>query len=147
MKILIVSPGKPHTTEYRAAITEYEVRLSSVLPIAWEFPKVGTVEEEGASILKRIGDRDFVVLLDERGKDVSSEQFAEFLSAREVDRTKQLVFVIGGAYGVSEAVRARANMTMRLSPMVFPHQLVRLILVEQLYRAQSIRTGGKYHHG
>lgn len=146
MKILIISPGKAHAPEYRDSIAEYEKRLSPVLPIVWDFPKVGDVDSESAAILKRIEPSDYVMLLDQRGKDTSSEQLATRLDQLELDSHKRLVFVIGGAYGVSDEVKARASMTMRLSTMVFPHMLVRLILVEQLYRAQSIRTGGKYHH-
>lgn len=146
MKILIISPGKAHAPEYRDAIAEYEKRLSATLPIAWDFPKVGDIETESATVLKRIEPTDYVILLDERGRDCSSEQLAETLDRLEQDGTKRLVFIIGGAYGVSDEVRARANTTIRLSAMVFPHMLVRLILAEQLYRAQSIRTGGKYHH-
>jgi 23S rRNA (pseudouridine1915-N3)-methyltransferase len=146
MKILIISPGKAHAPEYRDAIAEYEKRLLTTLPITWDFPKVGDVDGEGAAILKRLDQSDHVILLDERGKDVSSEQLADTLDRLELDGTKRLVFIIGGAYGVSDEVRARANSVIRLSAMVFPHMLVRLVLIEQVYRAQSIRTGGKYHH-
>lgn len=146
MKILIISPGKAHAPEYRDAIAEFEKRLSIALPITWDFPKVGDTAAESAVVLKRIDPTDYVVLLDERGKDLSSEQFAATLDRLEQEGAKRLVFIIGGAYGVNDEVRERANFVLRLSTMVFPHQLVRLVLTEQLYRAHSIRTGGKYHH-
>ncbi len=146
MKILIVSPGKAHSPELRDAIAEYEMRLRTALPIEWAFPSAGTKESEGEAILKLIRPDDLVMLLDEKGKEVSSSGLAELLEASLNEGTKRMVFVIGGAFGVAESVKERANRTVRLSALVFPHMLVRLILVEQLYRAWSIRTGGKYHH-
>ncbi len=146
MKTLIISPGKAHSVELRDAIAEYEKRLAPVLPIEWVFPSIGTKESEGDSILKLIKPEDVVVLLDERGKATDSPGFASLVDAYLNEGTKRLVFIIGGAFGVSEAVAARATRTLSLSGMVFPHMIVRLVLVEQLYRAWSIRTGGKYHH-
>lgn len=146
MKLLIISPGKSHAHEYLDAIQEYEKRLRPVLPIEWIFPSVGTKDQEGEAILKRIEPGDVVVLLDEQGKDIDSPGLAEFLETNLSAGTKRLVFIIGGAFGVSDAVKKRANKTIRLSSLVFPHMLVRLILTEQLYRAWSIRSGGKYHH-
>lgn len=147
MKTLIISPGKQHAPEYRAAIAEYEKRLQHAMPIEWHFPSVGTKESEGEAILRRIQPTDVVVLLDEQGKEIDSPQLADLIDTNLSTGTKQLVFIIGGAFGVSDAVRIRAQHTIRLSRMVFPHMLVRLILAEQLYRAWSIRSGGKYHHG
>lgn len=146
MKLLIISPGKPHAFEYRDAIAEYEKRLSSALPVEWAFPTVGTKDSEGEAVLKLIQPTDAVILLDERGKDIDSPGLANLLDTYLNESTKRLVFVIGGAFGVSEEVQNRANKTIRLSSLVFPHMLARLILTEQLYRAESIRTGGKYHH-
>lgn len=146
MKVLIISPGKAHSAELKEAIQEYETRLRAALPIEWAFPSVGEKEAEGEAILRQIKPEDVVILLDERGKEIDSPGLAQLLEANLNEGTKRLVFVIGGAFGVSEAVAARANKTLSLSKLVFPHMLVRLILVEQLYRAWSIRTGGKYHH-
>jgi 23S rRNA (pseudouridine1915-N3)-methyltransferase len=86
------------------------------------------------------------VLLDERGKDVGTPEFAKLIDTQMQAGTKRLVFVIGGAFGISDAMAGRADFTLRLSSLTYPHMLVRLILVEQLYRAQSILQGGKYHH-
>ncbi len=146
MRILIISPGKNHDAELKGAIVEYEKRLSSALPIEWSFPSIGTKEEEGVAILKQIKPEDVVILLDERGREIDSPGLAQLLDKNLNESTKRLVFIIGGAFGVSEEVQARANQTLSLSKLVFPHMLARLMLVEQLYRAWSIRTGGKYHH-
>jgi 23S rRNA (pseudouridine1915-N3)-methyltransferase len=146
MKILIVSPGKQHDAALKDAITEYEIRLRASLPIEWAFPAAGARESEGVSILKQIKDEDIAVLLDEGGKAIDSPGLARLLDDNLSQGTKRIAFIIGGAYGVSDDVRRRANHTFSLSSLVFPHMLVRLILVEQLYRAWSIRSGGKYHH-
>ncbi len=146
MKLLIISPGKAHAPEFRDAIAEYEKRLSTVLPMEWVFPTPSDKETEGAAILKLVKPEDAVILFDERGKDVESPALASMLDAYLNEGTKRLVLVIGGAFGVSEAVQARADRTLKLSSLVFPHMLVRLIVAEQLYRAWSIRSGGKYHH-
>jgi 23S rRNA (pseudouridine1915-N3)-methyltransferase len=145
MKILIISPGKPHDSTVADAIAQYEVRMRA-WSVEWSLPSASDVEKEGAAILKQLKDGDWVVLLDERGKSVDSPGFAMLVDARVQSGTKRLVFIIGGAFGVNEAVATRADMTLALSSLVFPHMLVRLILVEQLYRAQTILTGGKYHH-
>ena len=146
MRVLVISPGKAHSLELRNAIGEYETRLQNALPIEWSFPTPSSKEQEGIAILKLIKQDDYVVLLDERGKDVDSPALATLLDIRLNEGTKRLVFVIGGAFGVSKEVTERAQVALKLSSLVFPHMLVRLILVEQLYRAWSIRTGGKYHH-
>lgn len=146
MKLLIISPGKAHAPEYRDAIETYEMRLQNALPIEWAFPSIGTKESEGEAILKLLKPDDVVILLDERGRDIDSPGLADLIDTNLTSGTKRLVFIIGGAFGVADAVMERAHKTLRLSALVFPHMLVRLILVEQLYRAWSIRTGGKYHH-
>jgi len=146
MKLLIVSPGKPHSAELVDAIRTYETRLRSALLVEWAFPAAGSKDTEGAAILKFLKQDDYVVLLDERGKEIDSPGLAAILEKKLTSGTKRLVFVIGGAFGVSDAVTERADTVISLSKLVFPHMLVRLLLVEQLYRAWSIRTGGKYHH-
>ena len=103
-------------------------------------------KKEGDIILDWIGKEDYLVVLDERGKQLSSEGLANFIQARANTRTKQLVFLIGGAFGIDDAVIKRADFTWSLSPLVFPHQLVRLILAEQVYRACTILKNEKYHH-
>ena len=100
-------------------------------------------QEESERLLSRIKDSDFTILLDERGKNLSSPELSDLISNHI---NKHIVFIIGGAYGVTDEMRQRANVTWSLSNLVFPHQLVRLILAEQLYRAQEIAKGSRYHH-
>lgn len=103
-------------------------------------------KKETESVFKRVGEKDFLVLLDEKGKELTSSGFADVLSHHQNISTKNLVFLIGGAYGFSEQVYKRANMKIALSKMTFPHQLVRVIFLEQIYRAFTILKGEKYHH-
>ncbi len=103
--------------------------------------------EEGKIILKALSDRDYVVLLDERGKELDSIQFAEFIERKLQESMKSIVFVIGGAYGFSPDVYKRGNMQLSLSRMTFSHQMIPLFFTEQLYRAFTIIRGAPYHHG
>jgi 23S rRNA (pseudouridine1915-N3)-methyltransferase len=105
-----------------------------------------TKRAEGERILKTLGTQDHVVVLDERGRGFSSTAFAGHVQALEDRGVRQLAFVIGGAFGLSETVRERANLLLSLSSMTFPHQLVRVLFAEQLYRALSIMRGKNYHH-
>lgn len=146
MKILIISPGKGHDSTVAEGVNEYEKRLSKTLPIEWAMPKPNDKDAEGEAILKLLKDGDYVVLLDERGRDIDTPGFASLLDRQLQGGTKRFVCVIGGAFGVSAGVAKRADLTIRLSSLVFPHMLARLILAEQLYRAHSILQGGKYHH-
>jgi 23S rRNA (pseudouridine1915-N3)-methyltransferase len=102
--------------------------------------------QEGKIIIEKLKKEDYLVALDEYGKEMSSEQLSGFLQSRGNDSVKQLIFLIGGAFGLDEAVMKRANHRWSLSKLTFPHQLVRLILSEQLYRACSIGKNEKYHH-
>jgi 23S rRNA (pseudouridine1915-N3)-methyltransferase len=108
--------------------------------------EAGLKKKEGEVLLGMLDKDDYLVALDERGKQLSSEGLAEFIMKRTNESTKNLVFLIGGAYGIDEAVMQRANYKWSLSQLVFPHQLVRLILAEQVYRACSINRNEKYHH-
>lgn len=147
MKVLVISPGKAHDPAFADAIAEYQKRLGKRLAVAWLIPASGTKESEAAAILAPLKPDDAVVLLDERGKELATAHFAKLLAGHLQTGTKRLVFIIGGAYGVAGAVRERADIVLKLSALTYPHMLVRLILVEQLYRAVSIIDGGKYHHG
>ena len=101
---------------------------------------------EGVRILQAIGKDDFAVLLDERGKELRTGEFAEWIGKREMIPGKRLVFVIGGPWGFSGEVYNSAGFTLSLSKMTFPHQMVRLLFMEQLYRAFTIIRGEPYHH-
>lgn len=145
MNILIISPGKAHDHTVAEGISEYEKRLKQ-FAVEWAHPKASDKDTESAAILKLLKDGDYAVLLDERGRDIDTPGFAKLIDAQMQAGTKRLVFIIGGAFGVNESVIGRAQATIKVSSLVFPHMLVRLVLVEQLYRSSSILSGGKYHH-
>jgi 23S rRNA (pseudouridine1915-N3)-methyltransferase len=156
MKLIFRAIGKPHEPFVKEGVELFSKRIGNYYPAEWSIipmPKnAGNMEEkelkkkEGEMILQTLLKDDYVVLLDERGKQLSSEGFAQFIQARANESVKNVVFIIGGAYGVSEDVMTRANYKWSLSQLVFPHQLVRLILTEQVYRACSIIRNEKYHH-
>lgn len=147
MKLLILSVGKERDELTQGVVKHFELRLLRYVPVEWlHIDHQGTKEKEGKKILSLLKKEDYVVLLDERGRNMKSEELAELIENRMVDSIKRMVFVIGGAYGVSDAVHARANYTWKLSSLVFPHMLVRIILIEQLYRSMTILRGEKYHH-
>ena len=104
------------------------------------------MSREAASLLDAVRSSDVVVLLDERGKEKSSREFAQFLQGEMNAGRKRIVFIVGGAYGVSDEVRSRASTSLRLSAMTLTHDMVRLLFIEQLYRAHTILAGEKYHH-
>jgi len=102
-------------------------------------------QEESQRLLARIKDDDFVILLDERGTIFDSVAISRLLTT-QLEQSQNIVIIIGGAYGVDTELQTRANSVWSLSKLVFPHQLVRLILTEQVYRIQEIARGGQYHH-
>ena len=104
------------------------------------------VEKEADLILKQLESNDEIILLDEKGKQFTSVGFSEFISKKMLSSVKRTVFVVGGPYGFSERVYNRANSMVSLSAMTFSHQMIRLIFVEQLYRAMTILKGEPYHH-
>lgn len=146
MKFLIISPGKNHDPLLKDSIEDFSGRVSRYYPLEWRLFPADTLIKEGEKILASIESSDVVVLLDEKGKSVSSKGLADFLEKKLNESVKRIVFIIGGAYGVPEEVRVRAQVTFSLSALVFPHQIVRLIVSEQLYRACTILRGEKYHH-
>ncbi len=147
MKLLFISIGKKHDPALAESINDFTSRISHYTSVEWKLISSSeSVEAEGKSILNALDERDFVVLLDEKGKEIDSEGLAKLLDARLNASTHRISFIIGGAYGVNESVRARSNSTIALSKLTFPHQLVRLILAEQVYRAFTILKGEKYHH-
>jgi 23S rRNA (pseudouridine1915-N3)-methyltransferase len=151
-KVRIISVGKPHDAKFKVAIEDYQQRLRplklewKILPPKTEATLADTVASETHSILQTLKPAEYVFLLDERGATMTSELFSSTL-ATALATYKDVSFVIGGAYGVSDQLRDRANTVLAFGPMVMPHQLVRLVLTEQLYRAVSIAAGTKYHHG
>ncbi len=156
MKLIFRAVGKAHEPFVKEGVDMFTKRISNYFPVEWHIipmPKnAGGLNEtelkkkEGELILQSFTKDDQVVLLDERGKQMTSEGVAQFIQQRANESTKNLVFLIGGAYGVSNEIMQRANFKWSLSQLVFPHQLVRLILTEQVYRACSIIKNEKYHH-
>jgi 23S rRNA (pseudouridine1915-N3)-methyltransferase len=156
MKLHFWSVGKTHETFVKEGVESFTKRINRYYPADWNLipmPKnAGMLSEmdlkkrEGEMILGFLQEEDYLVLLDEKGKAISSMELAGFLQTRANESARNIVFLIGGAYGVSDAVKKRANFTLSLSRMVFPHQLVRLMIAEQVYRACTIIRNEKYHH-
>ena len=149
LKIIVI--GKKHESWVIEGINRYQKRLKRPFDVEWVLlshsARDGVVarQDESGRILSRLNANDYMVLLDERGKMVDSVALSALLT-HELEASRQVTLIIGGAYGVDETVRSRADFIWSLSPLVFPHQLVRLILTEQLYRAQEIAAGNPYHH-
>lgn len=156
MKIQLWSVGKAHEGFVKEGIEMFTKRINSYYPAQWFIipaPKnAGMMSEmdlkkkEAEVLLDLLKKDDYLVLLDEKGKELTSEGLAAFIQTRANESHKNIVFLIGGAFGVSDEVLRRAQFTWSLSKLVFPHQLVRLMLAEQLYRACSIIRNEKYHH-
>lgn len=149
--ITILCVGKKHEQLFAAAIAHYEQRLAPFSRIKWQilapsgFDGQRARDDESNRIVARLSPDDVVILLDEKGRDFTSQDLATYIErARTSSRT--IVCIIGGAYGVNDAVRQRANHCLAFGSSVFPHQLVRVMLLEQLYRAHSLLAGSKYHH-
>jgi 23S rRNA (pseudouridine1915-N3)-methyltransferase len=151
MATKILAVGKKHEGWIADGVERFESRLKKPFNSEWILIPHSALaddrvrEEESERILLRLTDRDFVILLDERGDEVDSAQLATLLD-KTFTAGRTVTFVIGGAYGVDDRLHQRADFVWSLSPLVFPHQLVRLILTEQLYRAQQITAGHPYHH-
>ena len=149
--ITLVSIGKKHEDWVKTGIERYEKRLKPPFNVEWvilphsQRDGLEARQEESSKILSQLKPQDFVVLLDETGKMFDSPALSMLCEARFLS-AEHLIIVIGGAYGVSEEMMKRANIVWSLSKLVFPHQLVRLIVIEQLYRAQEIARGSGYHH-
>ena len=156
MKILLLVTGKTNQAFVQAGINEFCSRLKHYIPFEIEvIPDLKNTknlsfeqqkERESELILKQIQSGDYVVLLDEHGTEFTSLKFAEYLEKKKQTVAKRLVFIIGGAYGFSPKVYAIAQEKIALSKMTFSHQLIRLIFVEQLYRAMTILSNEPYHH-
>lgn len=156
MKISLIVIGKTNASYFVDAINEYKNRLVHYIPFEMEIiPDIKNVknlreeqqkEKEGELILKMLQPGDYLVLLDEHGKSFTSMEFATYLERKMHVVSKRLVFVIGGPYGFSEAVYKAASEKISLSKMTFSHQMIRLIFVEQIYRAMTILNNEPYHH-
>jgi 23S rRNA (pseudouridine1915-N3)-methyltransferase len=151
MAVRILAIGKKHETWIAEGIKRYKKRLKQPFEVEWTLlphsPREGNAAraEESERLLARLHSEDFVILLDEKGTLIDSPALSKLLLG-SLERSRRIVMIVGGAYGVDETIHARANFVWSLSLLVFPHQLVRLILAEQLYRAQEIAGGHPYHH-
>ncbi len=141
--IRIIAGGKKNTGEFASLIAEYEKRLRKSFEVSWQF----MAEEKLAAYLADwpFTGREFVICCDERGKNISSDEFSLCLSGAFL-ASREVVILIGGAYGFSDLVRERADMVWSFSRLVFPHQLFRVMVAEQIYRAQEISLNKPYHH-
>ena len=156
MKIQLWSIGKEHEPYVKMGTEDFTKRVSRYYPVEWKIiapPKnAGTLSQsdlkkkEAEILLEGLSKDDYTVALDERGKQLGSEGLAQFIQIRANESTKNLIFLIGGIYGLDETVLKRADHRWSLSQLTLPHQLVRLLLVEQLYRACTILRNEKYHH-
>ena len=158
MKLKIVTVGKLKEKYLRDGIAEYSKRLSRFANLemieladektpdrASDSENQKILELEGTRILSKIGDRDFVIVLAIEGKTLSSEEFSKQLERAPINGFSTLTFVIGGSLGLSPQVKKRANLSISFGRLTLPHQLMRLVLVEQIYRAFTIQQGSPYH--
>jgi 23S rRNA (pseudouridine1915-N3)-methyltransferase len=153
VKLVIAAVGKPRDRHLAAAIDEYETRAARYWPLdvveVREASGRGVApeevrEREGARLLERISAASLVVACDERGDQLTSAEFARLVNGAR-DRAQDVAFVIGGAFGLPDAVRQRAARAIQLAPFTLPHELARLVLAEQLYRAGTNVRGEPYH--
>ena len=156
MKAVLLTVGKTDINSIAIEIDKYTKRIGHYLPFSMEvipdiknkrnLSQAEQKQKEGDLILSKLHSTDYVVLLDEGGRLFNSNQFAQHIENKKNTIARKLVFVIGGPYGFSDAVKARANEMISLSKMTFTHQMVRMIFVEQFYRAMTILSNQPYHH-
>lgn len=156
MKTTLIVVGRTTDVRFAAAIDEYLARIRHYIAFDMEvIPELKNTkalsqeqqkEREADLILKSLQPGDVLVLLDEHGKEFRSIEFAEWMERQMITVSKRLVFLVGGPYGFSPRIYARANSKISLSRMTFSHQMIRLIFVEQIYRAMTILRGEPYHH-
>lgn len=156
MKFQFINIGKPHDEALKKAIDDFTKRINNYYSTEWliipsiknaaSLPEAELKKKEGKIILTKINKEDFLVLLDETGKQFTSVELANFIAQKTNTGLHSIIFLIGGAFGVSDEIKQRANFKWSLSKLVFPHMLVRLILAEQVYRACTILRNEKYHH-
>lgn len=146
MKITILAVGKLKEKYWTEAMGEYVKRLTPFAKVqVKEVPEQRTVEEETQRLMGALPEHAYVMLLDTQGKEISSPQLAEKFDKLTVEGVSHLCFVIGGAFGFTDDLRKRADFRWNFSPLTFTHQMIRVILAEQIYRAFKISRGEKYH--
>ena len=156
MKLSFWAIGKSHEPYVKPGVEDFTARISNYYSVKWNIiplvknaenlPEATLRKKEAQLVLGLLQKDDYLVTLDEKGKQLTSRGLSEFIQTRGNESQKQIIFLIGGAYGSDELVLKRANYIWSLSALTFPHQLVRLILCEQVYRACTILRNEKYHH-
>lgn len=149
MNITIIAVGKKRTEYFEEALTEYQKRLSRFCTTTWRIIPASDVAHESDQLIRILdtqGPHTVSVLLDERGYGWSTPELAQNIATWQNQSTKEVLFIIGGSHGVSDSVGQKVDKIWSLSALVFPHELVRVLLAEQLYRAYDLNAGGKYHH-
>lgn len=155
IKVRILQTGKNKDRYIDEAVAEFSKRLGPYCELeivslkevkpSKTFPREKCVEEEGWEIIKNLREDEYVIALDEKGKEMTSTEFAELLRSQE-EMGISVCFVIGGAFGLSDSVKSRANIKLSFSKMTFTHQMIRLFLLEQIWRGICIIQGKEYHH-
>lgn len=152
MKLRVISVGRKPSHSVQELIDDYLRRLPRRTQVSWEYVSpisdrtdTNTRQAESDAIRQKLSPGEHVILLDERGRMLDNKALAELYEQREL--AGQMTFVVGGAFGVDDALRQQANIVWSLSPLVLPHQLVWLVLTEQIYRTTTIIAGHPYHHG
>jgi len=156
MKFQFINIGKPHDEALKRAIDDFTKRVNNYYSAEWliippvknaaALPEAELKKQEAKIILNKIKNDDFLMLLDETGKQLTSVELSNFIEQKINAGERTIVFLIGGAFGVSNEIKQRADFIWSLSKLVFPHGLARLILAEQVYRACTILRNEKYHH-
>jgi 23S rRNA (pseudouridine1915-N3)-methyltransferase len=156
MKFQFINIGKPHDEALKKAIDDFSKRINNYYNCEWliiapvknavSLSEAELKKQEAKAIMGKLNKDDFLILLDETGKQLSSVELADFILQKTNAAVRSLVFLIGGAFGVSDEIKQRANFSWSLSKLVFPHMIARLILAEQVYRACTILRNEKYHH-
>ena len=156
MKITVVLVGKTQSKELKVLMAEYQKRLKRYIVVDWielpDYKNRGKVTSdelkkiEGQSILSKVKSGDDLILFDEKGTEYTSVGFSQFFKKKMNAGTRNLIFVVGGAYGFSDEVYSRSNGKLAISKFTFPHQLIRVLILEQIYRSYTIIKGEPYHH-
>lgn len=156
MKISLICIGKTDDKYVKEGVEKYLKRLKHYISFQLiELPDIKNgknmseeqqKEKEAELFIKQLGNQDFVILLDERGKELRSVEFSAYLEQKMISSSSNLTFLIGGPYGFADKIRKRSDYSLSLSKMTFSHQMIRLFFVEQLYRAFSIMRNEPYHH-
>ena len=156
MNIQFIAVGKPHDLYLKEGVDAFTRRITNYFVVQWilvpplknaaSFQPAELKKKEAEALLKLIQKEDYVIALDEKGRPYNSVQFARLIQDKADSSVKTISFVIGGAFGLHDSLLQRANLLLSLSAFTFPHQLVRLILAEQVYRACTIQRNEKYHH-